>query len=211
LPPLRAIEHWLSLRSSSTSTPIRSSSVSHQYRQSHQHAAQAKGGHSGRRPLPRPSATGEREPTDQHEKDTKVIIYSLLTDANQSSGQSFQVTHATPPIHSTDRTSHSRNSPRATRNAMRRKPLRAEARWHSHNRRYGTRLKWRFSGPLPGSAPSTAARMASQRQTPAQESSVPWADLGALATSPRKRPHHRHRSTAQMCQKTLELQFCDSS
>jgi hypothetical protein len=38
--------------------------------------------------------------------------------ALQSSGKSRHVTTPTPPIHSTDRTSHSRNNPRATRNAI---------------------------------------------------------------------------------------------
>jgi len=41
--------------------------------------------------------------------------------------KTWEAVMPTPPIHSTDRTSHSRNSPRAICNSMLRKPLSAEA------------------------------------------------------------------------------------
>jgi len=51
---------------------------------------------------------------------TALFVFS---QSNFETGVVEQVAIATPPIHSTDKTSHSRNSPRATRNAMWSKPL----------------------------------------------------------------------------------------
>src|SRR6516162_4957236 len=42
----------------------------------------------------------------------------LITQMDGIPGNDSHANIATPPIHSTDRTSHSRNSPRATRNAI---------------------------------------------------------------------------------------------